>query len=112
VAGVLLIAAAAMLSGVLQARAAAPMQLVYRVSHSLVGELGSYTCTVEPLGNGRTEIRVREHIDTRMLGLPIYRMDAANTERWRGNQLVSFHAVTEKESGRTEIGGACRATIL
>jgi hypothetical protein len=40
-AGLLLHVTAAILSGVLQARAAVPMQLVYRVLHSLVGELGS-----------------------------------------------------------------------
>jgi hypothetical protein len=87
------------------AQAAAPFELVYRISHSLVGELGSYTCTVEPLGQGSIEIRSREHIDARMLGIPVYRMDAANTERWQGDRLLSFRAVTEQAGERTEISG-------
>ncbi len=90
------------------AAAAAPTELVYRVSHSLVGDLGSYTCTVEPLGNGETQIRSRQHLDVRMLGVPVYRMDAANTELWRGDRLISFHAVTQKPGGRVEIEGEAR----
>lgn len=104
----LIIAAAALVTGMLPANAAVPLELVYRVSHSLVGNLGFYTCTVEPLGNGGTEIRVREHIDARMLGIPVYHMDAADTERWHGNRLVSFRAVTEKAGNRTEITGEVR----
>ena len=88
IAGPLLLAAAALFIGVLQAQAAVPLELVYRVSHSLVGQLGSYTCRVEALGDGGTEIRIHEHIDARMLGIPVYRIDAANTERWRGDRLV------------------------
>lgn len=90
------------------ARAAVPLQLVYRVSHSAIGDLGSYSCTVEPLGNGDSEIRSREHIEVRMLGIPLYRMNASDTERWQGNRLVSLDAVTDNASGRIEVKGAAQ----
>jgi hypothetical protein len=88
--------------------AATPFELVYRVSHSLVGDLGSYTCIVELLGNGATEIQAREHIDARMLGIPLYHLDASDTERWLGSRLIAFHAVTDKADGRVEINGEAR----
>ncbi len=85
--------------------AAAPLQLVYRVSHPVVGELGSYTCTVQQLGNGGSEVRSREHIDARMFGVAVYRMDATGTERWQGSRLMTFDGVTEVTNGRIEIKG-------
>jgi hypothetical protein len=90
------------------APAAAPFQLVYRVSHSIVGDLGSYSCSVEMLGNGGSEVRSREHIDARMLGIPLYRMDATDTERWQGDRLVSFDGVTDNANGRIEVKGGAR----
>ncbi len=87
------------------AHAALPLQLVYRVSHALAGDVGSYTCTVQPLGNGASEVRSREVINAKMFGIPVYHMEAADTERWQGNRLVSFYGVTEKAGTRTEIRG-------
>ena len=92
------------------ARAAAPLQMVYRISHSVVGDIGSYTCTVEPLANGGTQVQTREHINVRMLGLPLYSMDATDTERWEGNRLTSFDAVSDKANGRLEVKGEARGT--
>ena len=95
-------------ASVVPAQAATPFELVYRVSHSVVGNLGSYTCTVEPLGNGGTQIEAREHIDVRMLGIPLYHLDATDTEEWLGNRLISFRAVTDKADGRVEVSGEAR----
>lgn len=92
----------------LSARAAAPLELFYRVSHSVVGNVGWYSCTVEPLVNGATQINAREHIDVRMLGIPVYRLDATNIERWAGNRLISFDAVSDKAGGRVEISGEAK----
>lgn len=99
---------AAVLTGALfppSPQAARPLELVYRLSHPIVGNLGSYTCTVGPLANGGSEVSAREHIDARMLGIPVYRMDATDTELWQGNRLVSFTSVTEKANGRVEVRG-------
>jgi hypothetical protein len=87
------------------AQASTALQLVYRVSHSVIGDLGSYSCSVEALGNGATQIQSREHIEAKMLGIPLYHMDASDTERWLGNRLVSFYAVTDKAGSRIEIRG-------
>jgi hypothetical protein len=106
-----IVALGALLASLLSAvpsRAAEPMQLVYRVSHPMVGDLGSYSCTVEHLGDGGSEILAREHIDARMLGIPVYRMDASDTERWQQNRLVSFSAVTTNANGRVEVTGEAR----
>jgi hypothetical protein len=92
------------------ARAAAPLQMVYRISHSVVGDIGSYTCTVEPLANGGTQVQVREHINVRLLGLPLYSMNATDTERWQGNRLISFDAVSEKANGQVEVKGEAQGT--
>jgi hypothetical protein len=109
----LIAAIAAILTGALfspSLQAAPPLELVYRLSHPIVGNLGSYTCTVQPLADGRDEIRSREHIDARMLGIPVYRMDASETELWHGNRLVSFTSVTEKASGRVEVRGEAQGS--
>jgi hypothetical protein len=90
------------------ARAAPPLQLVYRISHSVVGDIGSYTCTVEPLVDGAVQVQVRELINVKMLGLPLYSMAAAETERWQGSRLVSFDAVSDKPNGRVEVKGEAR----
>jgi hypothetical protein len=92
------------------ARAAVPFQLVYRISHSVVGNVGSYTCTVEPLANGGTQVLVREHVNVKLLGLPLYSMNAIDTERWQGNRLISFDAVSEKANGRVEVRGQAQGT--
>ena len=104
---------AALLAGALfplSSQAARPLQLVYRLSHPIVGNLGSYTCTVRPLANGGSEVSAREHIDARMLGIPVYRMDASDTELWQGNQLVSFTSVTEKANDRVEVKGEAQGS--
>jgi hypothetical protein len=90
------------------ARAAAPLQLFYRVSHSVVGDVGWYSCTVEPLAGGATQGNAREHIDVRMLGIPVYHLDASSTERWAGNRLISFHAMSDKADCRLEISGKAK----
>jgi hypothetical protein len=85
--------------------AAIPMQLVYRVSHSALGELGSYVYAVEPLGSDATRVLSQEHIEVRMFGMPVYREDASGTERWQGNRLVSFDGITQKTGGLVEVTG-------
>jgi hypothetical protein len=90
------------------AHAAAPLRLVYRITHSVIGDVGSYTCTVEPLGNGATQVEAREQIDVRMLGIPIYHLDATDIEHWVGDRLIAFDAVTDKADGRVEIRGAAK----
>lgn len=100
-----LFAVLAVTSPAVSSLAGVPFQLVYRVSHSVLGDLGSYVYTVEPLGNGATKVISQEHIDVRMFGIPVYREDASRTERWQGDRLVSFDGVTNKAGGRVEVRG-------
>jgi hypothetical protein len=84
-----------------------PAQFVYRVSHSIFGDIGSYSNTVEPSRDGIT-VQTRAHFEVSMLGVRMYREDAARTERWQGNRLVSFHGVTDKGDGPVEVKGEAR----
>lgn len=89
------------------ASAETPAQFIYRVSHSTFGDIGSYSNTVEPSRDGIT-VQTRAHFEVSMLGVRMYREDAARTERWQGNRLVSFHGVTDKGDGPVEVKGEAR----
>jgi len=45
-----------------------------------------------------------------MLGVRMFREDAARTERWQGNRLVSFRGVTDKGDGPVEVKGEARGS--
>jgi len=111
-AGVLTVAAAAAilafgLACSLAAAAAPPLQLAYRVTHSVYGDIGTYINTVEPTSNGTT-VLTRAHFEVSMLGIKLYREDAERTERWEGNRLVAFQGVTSKGSQSTVVKGEAR----
>ena len=99
-----------MLAGISSAVLAAadtPSQLIYRVSHSTFGEIGTYTNTVEPTRDGTT-VQTQAHFQVSMLGVRMYREDAERTEHWQGNRLVSFHGVTDKGDGPIDVNGEAR----
>ncbi|HXC89094.1 MAG TPA: DUF6134 family protein [Stellaceae bacterium] len=103
VAAILLLAA----GSATQALAAAPMQLTYRVTHSLYGDIGTYVNTIEPNADGTT-VQTRAHFQVKMLGVNMYSEDAQRTEQWQGNRLVSFNGVTSKGSQSTVVRGEAR----
>src|SRR5215471_19531845 len=82
-------------------------QLVYRVNHSVFGDIGTYTNTVEPSRDGTT-VKTHAHFEVKMLGVRLHREDAERTERWQGNRLVSFQSVTDKGDGPKEVKGEAR----
>src|SRR5882724_6826164 len=84
-----------------------PAQFDYRVSHSIFGDIGTYTNTVEPTRDGAT-VQTRAHFEVKMLGVKVHREDAERTERWQGNRLVSFRGVTDKGEGPAEVRGEAR----
>jgi Family of unknown function (DUF6134) len=92
---------------VASAEAAAPMQLTYRVTHSVFGNIGTYINTIEPSAGGTT-VQTRAHFEVKMLGVNMYREDAQRTERWQGNRLISFNGVTSKGNESTVIRGEAR----
>ncbi len=76
------------------------MQLTYQVTHSVFGDIGTYTNLIEPTATGTT-VQTRAHFQVKMLGVNMYHEDAQRTERWQGNRLISFSGVTSKGSGST-----------
>src|SRR5262245_62073510 len=82
-------------------------QFTYRVNHSVFGDIGTYTNTVEPTRDGTT-VQTRAHFEVKMLGVKMYREDAERTEHWQGNRLVSFRGVTDKGRGPAEVKGEAR----
>jgi hypothetical protein len=101
-------AALALFAGIGSAVAAgSPTQLVYRVTHSVFGNIGTYINTIEPVGTG-TMVMTSAHFEVKMLGVTMHREDARRTERWAGNRLVSFDGVTDKGSGPKEVKGVAR----
>jgi hypothetical protein len=82
-------------------------QFTYRVSHSVFGDIGTYTNIVEPTRDGTT-VKTRAHFEVKMLGVRMYREDADRTEHWQGNRLVSFRSITDKGDGPAEVKGEAR----
>jgi hypothetical protein len=105
------ITAIAALGGILAAGPAAasdlPRQLIYRVAHSVFGDIGTYINTVEPDGTA-TLVLTQAHFDVRMLGVRLYQEVAQRTERWQGNRLVSFDGVTDTGHGPVKVKGVAR----
>jgi Family of unknown function (DUF6134) len=89
------------------AAADTPAEFVYRVSHSVFGDIGTYTNTIEPSRDGTT-VQTQAHFQVSMLGVRMFREDAERTERWQGNRLVSFHGITDKGDGPAEVKGEAR----
>lgn len=102
-----IVAVSAGISAANPAAAATPLELIYQVTHSVFGDIGTYTNRVEPTADGTT-VLTRAHFEVKMLGVNLYREDAERTERWQGNRLVSFHGVTDKGDGHTEVKGEAR----
>ena len=90
-----------------QALAEGSAQFLYRVNHSVFGDIGTYANTVEPSRDGIT-VKTRAHFEVKMLGVRMHREDAERTEHWQGNRLVSFHSVTDKGDGPMEVNGEAR----
>jgi hypothetical protein len=98
---------AGLLAGVLiagPAKAQSSAQFVYHVNHSVFGDIGTYTNTVEPTRDGVT-VKTQAHFEVKMLGVRMHREDAERTERWQGNRLVAFRGVTDKGDGPVEVKG-------
>jgi hypothetical protein len=91
------------------ANAQSSAQFTYRVSHSVFGDIGTYTNTVEPTRDGAT-VKTQAHFEVKMMGLRMYREEADRTERWQGNRLVSFRGVTDKGNGPQEVKGEARGS--
>src|SRR5256885_4313803 len=82
-------------------------QFIYHVNHSVFGDIGTYSNTVEPTRDGAT-VKTQAHFEVKMLGVRMHREDAERTERWQGNRFVAFRGVTDKGDGPVEVKGEAR----
>jgi Family of unknown function (DUF6134) len=75
--------------------------LRYNVTHSVYGDIGSYSNIVERDGD-MTTVLTQAHLKVSVLGVVLHRQDAQREERWRGGRLMSFHGVTAT-GGRVQV---------
>jgi hypothetical protein len=101
------IAAAASMAMITPAQPATPQSLVYTVHHSRYGDIGTYSNAVEKTGETTTVV-TNAHIQVSILGVVLYRQDAARQEHWSGNRLMSFHGVTTVNGKAFEMSGTAQ----
>jgi hypothetical protein len=91
------------------AHSAAPssQRLVYSVHHSRYGSLGTYSNAVQTSGDVTT-VNTEVHIRVSILGVVLYRQEAARQERWTDGRLVAFHGVTTVNGRPFEMDGAAQ----
>jgi len=93
------------------ANAQAVEQLRYKVTHSIYGDIGTYTNTVQKSGNVTT-IRTSVHFKVSMLGVVMHREDAERVERWQGDRLVYFDGTTDKNGKAIEVKGEAKGNAF
>jgi hypothetical protein len=81
--------------------------LRYHVNHSIYGDVGTYSNTIERTGD-ITTILTEAHFRVSLLGIVLHREDARREERWRANRLVFFHGVTTTNGRLLELTGVAR----
>jgi hypothetical protein len=79
----------------------------YHVSHAIYGDIGTYSNTVEQVGD-TTTVLTDAHFEVSLLGIVVHREDAQRQERWRGDRLVFFQGVTTKNGRPLELHGEAR----
>jgi hypothetical protein len=86
---------------------AAPERYEYRVIHPTYGDIGTYSNTVDRVGDN-TEVTSELRIAVRILGIVVYRQEAQRIERWHGQTLVSFDGVTVTNGKSLPVHGVAR----
>lgn len=86
---------------------AAPERYEYRVIHPTYGDIGTYSNTVDRVGDD-TEVTSELRIVVRILGIVVYRQEAQRIERWHGQTLVSFDGVTTTNGKTLPVHGVAR----
>ncbi len=81
------------------AAAAVQYRLDYQVSHSIYGDIGTYSNVVETDG-GTTTVTTTLDIKVSILGIVAYRRSAHRVETWMGDRLVHFQG-TSHQNGKT-----------
>jgi len=86
---------------------AAPQVYEYRIEHPTYGAIGTYTNSVDNIGNN-TEVVTNLHVAVKVFGIVVFREDAQRTELWRSDRLTSFEGLTTTNGHKIEIHGEAR----
>ena len=89
---IIAIAALAALAASVPAHAA-PEILRYKVRHSKYGSIGTYSNTIERIGDV-TEVTTDVQFAVSFLGFVLYREESRRTEHWLGDRLTHFYGTT------------------
>ncbi len=92
------------LLGQVQALAASPIRLVYKVQHAIFGDIGTYSNTIKGK-DGVITVLTEAHFRVRVLGIRLGGQEGRHVEQWIKNRLVYFQGVTNKGSERFEVTG-------
>src|SRR5205085_657006 len=68
-------------------------RLDYRVSHSKYGNIGSFSNSIDKQGQ-TTTVTTNTNIKVKVIGITAFKQEAQRVEKWNGDKLVYFHAVT------------------
>ncbi|HEX6119393.1 MAG TPA: MFS transporter [Dongiaceae bacterium] len=79
----------------------------YRVTHSLLGEIGCFSQTIRPQGR---EIVVESRLDVRvtMFALVLHDVQSTTREMWSGGKLLAYDSVTRIDGATTTLHGWAR----
>jgi hypothetical protein len=78
--------------------------MVYKVTHSSYGEIGTYANLVQTNGD-TTTVTTTVHLVVKVLGIVMHREDDQRTEQWKNNRLIAFHGVTDKNGDTIVVNG-------
>jgi hypothetical protein len=81
--------------------------MVYKVTHSTYGDIGTYANLVQTSGD-TTTVTTTVHLAVKVLGVVMHREDDQRTEQWKDNRLVAFHGVTDKNGDKIVVNGRAR----
>lgn len=81
--------------------------MVYKVTHSTYGDIGTYSNLVQTNGD-TTTVTTTVHLAVKVLGIVMHREDDQRTEQWKDNRLVAFHGVTDKNGDKIVVNGRAR----
>ena len=83
------------------------VRLDYSVSHSKYGHIGSFSNTIDTEGQNTT-VTTNENIAVKVIGITAFRQQAQRVEKWNGDKLTYFHAVTNINGKSTTVDGAAQ----
>src|SRR2546423_8536200 len=79
-------------------------RLDYSIQHSKYGHIGNYSNTIDPEGQNTT-VPTTENIPVKVLGITAHRQSAQRVDKWNGDHLVAFHAMTTINGQQTPVEG-------